>query len=248
MKKILVCQHVAHEPLGTLDPLLRAGGFRIRYVNFGRTPHEKPTLKGYAGLIVLGGPMNVDETLKHPHLEHEVGMIREAIRRDIPVLGICLGAQLIAKALGAIVTKNPVKEIGWYDVTPTLEGESDPLLSKFSGTEKIFQWHGDTFSIPQGAVHLASSKACTAQAFRYGDKVYGFQFHLEVDEKLIRLWCEVPVNQPDLREMAADPQTEKILLETPRFIPLLTELSQHVFVHFMDLFGSRQRFKRLESK
>ena len=129
MKKILVCQHVAHEPLGTLNPLLKKAGLRIRYVNFGRYPHAEPSLKGYAGLIILGGPMNVDETDRYPHLAHEVRMIQEALRQNMPVLGICLGAQLMAKALGAKITRNPVKEIGWYDLKLTDEGKKDPLFA-----------------------------------------------------------------------------------------------------------------------
>ena len=109
MRRLLVCQHVAHEILGTLDPLLRNSGFRIRYVNFGREPDAKPSIEKYDGLIVLGGPMSAYDTDVHPHLEIEIDTIREAVDAGIPVLGICLGAQLIARALGARVTRNPVK-------------------------------------------------------------------------------------------------------------------------------------------
>lgn len=248
MKKILVCQHVAHEPLGTLDPLIRASGFRIRYVNFGRTPHEKPTLKGYDGLIVLGGPMNVDEIEKHPHLEYEIQLILEAIRLGLPLLGICLGAQLIAKALGARVTKNPVKEIGWFTVEPTAEGKKDSLMSSFGNSETIFQWHEDTFDLPAGATPLATSKDCINQAFRIGDKTYGFQFHLEVDEALIHQWLEVPSNQKSLYEAGANPLAQKIIQETPRHISHLTELSNTVFGKFMELFGPKKRYQRLGSR
>src|SRR6266542_2726158 len=128
MPKLLVCQHVPYEPLGTLDPKLRRSGFRIRYVNFGRDPHARPTLEGYAGLVVLGGPMNVDQVDRHPHLATEVELVLEAIDRQIPVLGVCLGAQLIAKALGAAVRAGAKKEIGWHDVALTEVGGSDPLL------------------------------------------------------------------------------------------------------------------------
>jgi GMP synthase (glutamine-hydrolysing) len=185
MPKILVFQHVPHEPLGTLNPLLRDHGFRIRYVNFGREVAARPDLGGYHGLIVLGGPMNVDQVERHPHLQTEVELIREAIQRDMPVLGICLGAQLTARALGGSVRANPLKEIGWSDVELTEAGQQDPVLGGFQGSERIFQWHGDTFTIPEGAVHLARSPQCANQAFRFGSRVYGLQFHLEVDPELI---------------------------------------------------------------
>ena len=111
------------------------------------------------------------------------------------MLGICLGAQLIAKTLGAAVYPNQEKEIGWYDVSPTDHAQNDPLLGPFSATEKIFQWHGETFDIPQSTRHLAFSSLCANQAFRYGDNVYGFQFHLEVDEPMIHRWLRVAENQ-----------------------------------------------------
>src|SRR3989344_577220 len=99
MRKIMIFQHVGHEPLGTLNPMLKAAGFRIRYVNFGRDPQSEPDLEGYSGLIVLGGPMGVYEAGKFPHLKFEMKKIEEAVKRGIPVLGICLGSQLIASVL-----------------------------------------------------------------------------------------------------------------------------------------------------
>jgi GMP synthase (glutamine-hydrolysing) len=140
MPRLLVFQHVPHEILGTLNPLLKRAGFRIRYVNFGRHPDAEPSLDGYHGLVVLGGPMGVNDTAGYPHLATEMRLIEEALRRDMPVLGICLGAQLIAKTLGASVYKNREKEIGWYDVATTPKASGDPLLTHFEAREKIFQW------------------------------------------------------------------------------------------------------------
>src|SRR5215471_12999412 len=128
MKKILVCQHVAYEILGTLNPLFKQNGFRIRYVNFGRFPDQKPSLEGYDGLVILGGPMNTDQQHEFPHLSEEVKMVQKALEMDIPILGICLGAQLIAQALGAKVGRNPQREIGWKEVFLTEEGKNDPVM------------------------------------------------------------------------------------------------------------------------
>jgi GMP synthase (glutamine-hydrolysing) len=133
MRKLLVFQHSAREPLGILDPMLRAAGFRVRYVNFARHPDTLPDVSRYHGLIVLGGPMNVDQQDRFAHLSVEIDAIREALRRDMPVLGICLGAQLLAAALGASVRPNPVREIGWYRLHPTAAAISTAVSMYFSG-------------------------------------------------------------------------------------------------------------------
>jgi len=249
MKRLLVFQHVPHEILGTFNPLLKDAGFRIRYVNFGRTPNEQPDIDKYDGLIILGGPMCVGQVDTHPHLNTEIEVIRTAIKDQKPVLGICLGAQLIAAALHAKVHKNPVKEIGWYDVTPTPEGEKDPLFKAFDGTEKIFQWHGDTFELPTGAVHLASSADCPNQAYRYGDRTYGLQFHLEVDEPLIQRWLKTPVHIHELNELNDERMSaEHILRETPGHIGNTAQLGSRLFGEFIRLFSSKARRITLPSR
>jgi GMP synthase (glutamine-hydrolysing) len=248
MKRLLVFQHVPHEILGTFNPLLKAAGFRIRYVNFGRTPDEVPNVEKYDGLIILGGPMCVDQTDSHPHLLTEIDAIKEAMDRHMPVLGICLGAQLIATALGARVGKNPVKEIGWYDVTPTEAGQSDPLFSCFDGTEKIFQWHGDTFEIPHGATGLASSPECPNQAFRFGERTYGLQFHLEVDEALIQRWLKTPVHIREMEREGDHISTAKILADTKQYMERSTLLGNRLFSEYIRLFSSRVRRVSLPSR
>lgn len=248
MKKLLVLQHVAHELLGTLNPLLKRAGFRIRYVNFARHPDAEPSLDGYDGLIVLGGPMSVNDAIRLRHLTTELKLIEEAMRRDIPVLGICLGAQLIAKALGAAVYRNPEKEIGWYDVCPTDHASSDPLLMELQKTEKIFQWHGETFDIPKSTSHLAFSPLCANQAFRYGTKVYGFQFHMEVDAPMIHRWLKVVDNRIEISNLHGAEHIDFIYSETPRHIGRLGEISDRVFGAFIDLFGIEKKFRRLPSR
>ena len=139
--KVLVFQHVPYEPLGTLDPLLKEAGFRIRYVNFGRMPQQEPALERYEALIVLGGPMNADQIDTYPNLLTEVEIIREAVDRNMSVLGICLGAQLLAKALGGQVARNATREIGWYDVEIPYCRRLRHASRSFSGTRTAYRCH-----------------------------------------------------------------------------------------------------------
>lgn len=248
MKRLLVFQHVPHEILGTFNPLLKNAGFRIRYVNFGRTPEAIPNVEKYDGLIILGGPMCISQRDNYPHLLTEMEAIRAAMELGMPILGICLGAQLIAAALHARVHRNPVKEIGWYDVTATEAGRKDPLFRFFNGTEKIFQWHGDTFDIPHGAVHLATSPDCRNQAFRVGDRVYGLQFHLEVDAALIERWLVTPVHVRELEDLPEHMSAENIRTKTPKYIDRSTQLGEQLFGEFIRLFSTRTRRSAMPSR
>jgi GMP synthase (glutamine-hydrolysing) len=248
VSKLLVCQHVPFEILGTLNPLLKDAGFRIRYVNFGRDPEAQPNLEGYDGVVILGGPMSVTDTHNHPHLKTEIDLIRRAIDRRTPLLGICLGAQLIAKALGAGVARSSEVEIGWYDIEPTPAAHDDPLLCHFQPTERIFQWHSDSFALPEGAVGLATASNCPNQAFRWGENVYGFQFHLEVDEHLIERWLRVPIHQEELRRLRGKIDPDAIRRETPQRIERTRQLSQHVFRAFIDMFDIGPKRMMLRSR
>ncbi len=246
--KILVFQHVPYEPLGTLDPLLKEAGFRIRYVNFGRQPESRPNLDGYAALIILGGPMNTDQIETHPNLISEVEIISEAVERQMSVLGICLGAQLLAKALGGSVTRNKSREIGWYDVQLTDAGKSDPVLSSFGSVRQVFQWHEDGIQLPQGTTHLASSDASKVQAFRFGEHVYGFQFHLEVNESLIERWLTVPANQSMLQDEAGRIDPDAMRRQTTESIDALEVLSRATFARWIARFERTPRRRRLPSR
>lgn len=241
MRKILVFQHVAHEILGTLNPMIKSRGLRARYVNFDRDPNASPSIQKYNGLVILGGHMGVYEADKYTHIKVEMQLIEEALKKGIPILGICLGAQILAHVLGANVRKSPEKEIGWYDIEMTSAGQSDSLFSHFKKTEKIFQLHGDTFDIPQSATHLASSKICNGQAFRYGDKVYGLQFHLEVDKAMIHRWLNNPTNQKEIEASNGLFSMDKIRQETDERIEHSMSLSQQTFGKFIDLFALKER-------
>jgi len=246
--KILVFQHVPYEPLGTLDPLLKEAGFRIRYVNFGREPDSRPILDGYEALIILGGPMNSDQIATYPNLITEVDIIREAVDRDISVLGICLGAQLLAKALGGTVGRNETREIGWYDVELTEEGACDPVMARFQSRQEVFQWHEDGIELPPGTTHLATSEASQIQAFRHGKHAYGFQFHLEVDESLIERWLTVPANQATLQDESGHIDPDLIRKQSSERVGNLENLSKDTFSRWIGRFEIGPRRRRLPSR
>ena len=247
--KILVFQHVPHEPLGTLDPLLKEAGFRIRYVNFSRDPDLRPALDRYAALIVLGGPMSADEIDAYPNLATEVAIIREALDRDMSVLGICLGAQLLAKALGGSVVRNPRREIGWHHVELTRAGRDDPVLSTFADRQTVFQWHEDGIRLQDtAAVHLAGSPASAVQAFRSGEHAYGFQFHLEVDRSLIERWLSVPGNQAILDAERGRVDPLEIRRQTASHVDDLERLSRRTFSRWIDRFELTPRRVSLPSR
>lgn len=220
----------------------------MRYVNFGRDPDARPTINGYQGLIVLGGPMNVSEVDRYPHLRTEQALIREAIEEGVPVLGICLGAQLIAATLGAMIRPAAETEIGWYHVAPTEAAQDDPVLGHLGASERLFQWHGDTFELPDGAVHLAAGNAVPNQAFRWGDNVYGFQFHLEVDQPMIERWLRVPLHLEQIARLEGKIDPEEIHRATPNHIDRLTELSDRTFSAFIDLLGRPRKHHVLPSR
>ena len=248
MRKILVCQHVPHEVLGTLDPLFRKNNFRIRYANFGRFPDLQADVAAYDGLVLLGGPMNIGDEKRHPHLRTEKKLIETALKKNIPVLGICLGAQLIADTLGAPVVKNSAPEIGWYPLSLTEHAVHDPLFRHISSGDHVFHWHGCKFDVPQTATRLAASALTENQAFRYGQNVYGLQFHLEVDQNLMERWLAIPHNCAEL--IAAHGQSGDTTLRTAAnaYLPRQKALSDAVFNEFIGLFGEHQVRKRLPSR
>ena len=150
----------------------------------------------FDGLIVMGGPMSANDDLTG--LKDELRMIERAIGNDSPVLGICLGSQLIAKALGARVYRNAELEIGWEPVFLTDGAKADAVLGGMESPAMFFHWHGETFDLPASAEWLAYSTKCKHQAYRYGRKVYGIQFHPEITAEMIDDWCAQPVNCGDV--------------------------------------------------
>ena len=186
---VLIIKHTDLEGPGLIEYCLAQEKISSQILELKPGVHL-PKLDGFTHIVFLGGPMNVYEEDRYPFLRDEDLFIKEAIQRGRLVLGICLGAQLIAKALGAKVSKAPLKEIGWYNVSLTNIGSHDPLFSKLPKTFSIFQWHGDTFEIPRSGKLIATSNSVPHQAFRYGDNAYGLQFHFEVTMEMITEWMK----------------------------------------------------------
>lgn len=245
MSRILVFQHVAAEPLGTLDPLIRRRGHRVKFVNFERSPDAQPKIDRYRGLIVLGGPMNVEDRDQRPHLQTEIAVIGDALAQGKPVLGICLGAQLLAHALGAEVRRHSISEIGWYDLATTEHGRSDPVLAPLGALAPVFQWHGYSFDLPAGATHLARTASCENQAFRHGENAYGFQFHLEMNKPLIERWLNLPSYRDDLIAAGLGRDADAIRVDTYTRIDAMQDAAHAVFNNFLDLIGTPARRRKL---
>lgn len=178
--RVQLFQHVAFEGPGSLAAWVRERGHVLSRTEF-FSGDVLPDIKDFDWLVVMGGPMGVSDEASYPWLAAEKRLISEAIRQEKTVLGICLGAQLIASVLGASVYPNVQKEIGWYPLFLTPEGGKEPACTCLGGAPTVFHWHGDTFDLPAGAVHLAYTDACRNQAFRYGKRVWGLQFHLEME-------------------------------------------------------------------
>lgn len=233
-KSIAVIRHIGVEGLGTIEDALKNNGLSYDYIDTWKDALPQD-IADFMALVILGGPMGVYEQDKYPFIEKELELIRKARNASMPVIGICLGSQMIAQALGGRVYKGRLKEIGWYDINFTEQSSHDKLFASIpvtkdeSTTIKAFQWHGDTFDLPQDAVILASSKLYTNQAFRI-DTIYGLQFHIEVKEADIENWINEYKTEVDT--LKKDIDISKIMEDTRKYIKLLNKVSAQVFTAF----------------
>jgi GMP synthase-like glutamine amidotransferase len=184
MSDVLVIQNAKYEGLSAMSKLLEEDGFKTQIIF---TKKEKIPAVNHSVIIILGAQESANDDLSY--LKEEMELIRNAVKKEIPLLGICLGSQLIAKAFGANVYQGNKKEIGIYHDIEFDNLSKSSLFSRIQSPATVFHWHGDTFELPQNAIRLAHSKDYQNQAFQIGSAV-GVQFHLEVDEKTIRLWLE----------------------------------------------------------
>lgn len=184
MLRLHVLEHVPFEGPGHITPWARTRGHEIRTSRlYAQDP--LPPVEAFDWLVIMGGPMNIYEDDRYPWLVAERRFIRAAVASGKKILGICLGAQLLADALGSRVYPGAFKEIGWHPVRLTPAAAESPLFHGFPLLFQAFHWHGDTFDIPRGAIHIARSAACESQAFAYEDRIVGLQFHLESTEESV---------------------------------------------------------------
>lgn len=187
MTRVLIVQHVETEGPGTLGVFFHETQADIRTVRVFNGDPLPDDIGGFDALVSMGGPMNVYEEGRYPFLQEETDFLRKVIEANIPTLGICLGAQLIAKACYAPVTKAPQKEVGWRSVSLTNAGSKDILLEGIPGTMQVFQWHEDTFDVPYGGKLLVTAGTCPNQVFRYRN-AYALQFHVEMTRGMLQGW------------------------------------------------------------
>lgn len=185
MMRVHAIQHVDFEGLGHIGQWIADRGHCLSLTRMD-LGEPLPAQDSYDRLVVMGGPMNIYEDGEFPWLAAERAFIRDAVRCGKSAVGICLGAQLLADALGSPVAAGPHKEIGWFPIHLTEAGQRSALLAGLPSESTVFHWHGDTFRIPPGSVHLAASEACESQAFLHNGRILGLQFHLESTPETVR--------------------------------------------------------------
>ncbi len=227
--KVGIIQQVECEGLGYLQNFLYSEQIDFKIVRMDKGD-ALPDVNNFDALIVLGGPMNVYEEKSYPYLKSLNTLIKNFVAENRYYLGFCLGGQILAKALEAEVRKNPVKEIGNFNIRLTEKGVKDPLFKGFEHMFPALEWHGDTFMMPEGSIKLAESGLCPNQAFRFKN-AYGLQFHLEVTPEMLERWVEVyriELNEEGINAMI-------LLEETKSRADNYTKLSKQLFTNFFGL-------------
>jgi len=213
-RKPVVCiRNDPYDNLGIAVDELTAAGLPVEPLDGFASTVRWPALDEIGGLIVFGGEMNVDEVQQHPYLLRERDLMHDAVQRGLPVLGICLGAQMLARALGARVYRAPVRELGFKPVRVTEAGFTDPPMGAFGMRPCVFQWHEDTFDLPSEATLLAVGDAVVNQAFRYRANAWGVQFHFEVDREGVEAWLRAAgPSVEEVWERSADEVREELAI------------------------------------
>jgi len=228
---VLVVQHVAAEQPGLVALALEAKGLTLKFVRIFEGEAAPRELGDAAGLLVMGGPLGVGDADRIAHLRDEFRLIEQGLDRRCPVLGICLGSQLLAHVLGAKVTTASRREIGWHRVTLSQDGLIDPLFKGLESSFFALHWHGDVFELPAGATSLARSELTEHQAFRHGTSAYGLLFHMEVTGEIVDAMVE-----EFARELEGAGLTPGAILEGAReHLASLSERGRRVFAGWADL-------------
>jgi GMP synthase-like glutamine amidotransferase len=226
MKPVVIFRFLAHEGPGYLGDFLNAHNIAWQLVKIDEGEPQPTSILAYSGMVLMGGPMSVNDDL--PWIEPLLALIREARDNDIPLLGHCLGGQLMSKAFGAEITKNLIKEIGWGEVSVT-QGEVAKHWFGSIETFNAFHWHGETFGLPQGATHLLSSPYCQNQAWSI-NKHLAFQTHIEMTTEMVQKWCEE--GKDELRESVSSiavQQADAMQKELPLHCFFLNKVAKQVY-------------------
>jgi GMP synthase-like glutamine amidotransferase len=237
--RILVLQHISCEHPGVFSEVMSERGVEGVAVEL----DEEEALRDWRefdGVLAMGGPMGAGDDAEHPWLAPEKRLVRDAVEAGRPFLGVCLGVQLLAAALGAPVRSLETAEVGLLPVELTPEGRDDALLAGIEEPLITLQWHGDTFELPQGAVLLASSPQAPNQAFRWGERAYGVQFHLEVTAEMAREWAQVPAYERSLADTLGEAEGAAFLAEIERRATELHPAARRLFENWLDLAAPRE--------
>lgn len=228
IKKCLAVRHVAFEDLGLLGPLVSARGYGVRFHDAGIQPFDGETLLAPDLVIVLGGPIGVYERDTYPFIADEIAAIAARMKADKPILGICLGAQIMAAALGARVAPGPAREIGWAPLTLTADGQKSIL--GLLGATPVLHWHGDNCDLPAGCARLASTLHCPVQAFARTPTQLALQFHLETEPARFESW--LIGHAVELGKAGIDPRQLRAQARTQG--PATREVGQKVLAAWLD--------------
>jgi len=229
--RTLVLQHIACEPPGVYEDVLRARGAQLHRVELD-AGEPLPDWRGFEAIVTMGGPMSVNDELDW--LDAEKRLIAEAVRAGTPFFGACLGSQLLAASLGARVYAGPAPEVGMLPVTLTDAALADPVFAGLPRELLTLQWHGDTFDLPDGAVALAGSPAYPNQAFRWGSRAYAVQFHLEVTPQMACEWSEVPEYAESLERTLGPGAFPALLRELDERGEQLNGWARRLFAQWLD--------------
>jgi GMP synthase (glutamine-hydrolysing) len=231
--QVLVLQHIACEPPGVFEDVLAERAHELVRVEL---DEGEPLPAGtWDAIVAMGGPMSVNDEGEHPWLAGEKAAIASHVRAGRPFWGSCLGAQLLASALGARVYAGPAPEVGVLAVELTAAGLDDPVLGALPAAIDTLQWHGDTFDLPEGAVLLASSPAYLHQAFRVGRAAYAVQFHVEVTEAMGEEWAGVPAYAEYADRVLGPGGSDRLLAEFRLSSPLMQQHARELFERWCDL-------------
>lgn len=234
MRPLACLRHEEPDDLGIGEDVLVAEGVPLVYVDLWH--EDPPALSDVSGLVILGGDMNVDETARYPFLSAERELLAHAVAGGVPVLGICLGAQILARALGASVIPSSRRELGFFPVHTTEASADDLLASCFRDGDMVFQWHRDTFDIPAGATLLLQGEVVPSQAFRAGDRAWGFQFHVEASSQELDAWLDLAGGTLE-REWGRTPA--ELREDADRYLPTQQARSRELFRRFAQFLSAR---------